>query len=302
MNHIFVISNNLYRLEAFKKYYNIFGLPTVTKIHVILDDRYKDYDVSNIDDFFTIHYASDVLRSILPLLDEPTIAKNILDIYGVAIKWLVFPYVHKVLCIPKAMMMDDDVFLLAPLDHYFKYDYTYYNESAIGNMSTRVEKTMNVVYGDLVDIESLRRVPYWSINSGQLIHTENKHYMNFINRAFSKDVYVLLYEGYMKYKNKPEYNRDGRSLGGKFWCIEQNVYTIYYRYLVNLGYQLKKYDSDVRLFRQHLPENWTFKNLKTLPAYVHFVLKDKTQFYSQYAHELDKVMSGDYNIKPINKY
>ena len=301
-NNIFVVSNNIERLEALIKYYNIYDKPTNTKLHVILDDRERSYNATTIAEHFQIHLASHMIEKTRQFFHEEYLF-NILKIYGVAIKWLVFPYVHEVLGIKKAMMMDDDVFLLQPLDHYFENDYVFYNESALGVMGKFVEKVLEPKYRDLVDIAPMRYDPYFSMNSGQVIHTQNEHYIEFFNRAICKDVYILLLEGVDKYKKKRihggknrtvEYGseKNNRSIGGKYWIIEQNIYAIYYRWLVENNYDVKKFGADVRIWTTIMKDDQT---VRKLPAYIHYLPTDKTPLYTTYAKRVEEIL-GEQNV------
>ena len=41
---------------------------------------------------------------------------------------------------------------------------------------------------------------------------------------------------------------NNRSMGGKFWCIEQNIYAIYYKWLSENGFEVSRFGSDVRIW------------------------------------------------------
>jgi hypothetical protein len=297
-NDIFIISNKVERIENLLKYYNVYGEDTYQRLHVILDDRKATYNIDSIKDAVEIHYATDVIEKTKHFFDEEYLFK-ILDAYGVAIKWLVFPYIHEVLNIERAMMMDDDVLLLKPLDHYFFNKYVFYNESALGVMGKFVEAALYPLYKDLVDISTMRQKPYFSMNSGQVIHTKNEHYLEFLQRAVCKDTYILIMDGVYKYKNKKGYGgsvipaygtaKNNRSMGGKYWCIEQNVYAIYYKWLDENGYEPVRFGGDVRVWSTIM----NVKKLKKIPAYIHYLPIDKEPLYTQYAKAVEELLKEE---------
>jgi len=299
-NEIFVISDKIERLVQFKKYYNIFNCDTNTRLNVIIDNRKQDFDVSEIRDTFNIHYTKDMLEKVKPLLnnfDNPDMVDKILDIYGVAIKWLVFPYVHKILNIEKAMMMDDDVFLLQPIDEYFKKDYVYHNETVLGVMSKGVEKALKPLYSEYVDITKMREKPVFCLNSGQLIHKDNDMLMTFLNKAFHPDVYNLLIFAVEKYKAKTGFinSNNKRSIGGKFWVLEQNIYSIYYKWLSENGYDVAKFGPEVKV-KETLLKPFDISRVKKLPKYIHYLPTDKTPLYEIYAKQIDRIINGEVNV------
>jgi hypothetical protein len=297
-NDIFIVSNKVERIENLLKYYNVYGEDTYQRLHVILDDRKATYNIDSIKDAVEIHYATDVIEKTKHFFDEEYLFK-ILDAYGVAIKWLVFPYIHEVLNIERAMMMDDDVLLLKPLDHYFFNKYVFYNESALGVMGKFVEAALYPLYKDLVDISTMRQKPYFSMNSGQVIHTKNEHYLEFLQRAVCKDTYILIMDGVYKYKNKKGYGgsvipaygtaKNNRSMGGKYWCIEQNVYAIYYKWLDENGYEPVRFGGDVRVWSTIM----NVKKLKKIPAYIHYLPIDKEPLYTQYAKAVEELLKEE---------
>ena len=298
MNDIFIISNNKDRLVQFKKYYNIFHDETKTQLNVILDNRKKDFDVSEILDTFNIYYTKDMLEEVKPLFDNPEMIDKILDVYGVAIKWFVFPYVHKILNIEKAMMMDDDVFLLQPIDEYFEKDYVYYNESALGVMSKGVEKVLEPLYREYVDITKMREKPWFTLNSGQIIHKDNDMLMTFLNRALHPNVYNLLIEATEKYKTKPGFinTKNKRVIGGKFWILEQNIYAIYYRWLSENGYDVTTFGTDIKVHSGIMKENFDISRTRKLPKYIHYLPTDKEPLYTIYAKQIDRIINGEVNV------
>jgi hypothetical protein len=297
-NDIFIVSNKISRIENLLEMYNVYDEDTYMNLHVILDDRNCTYNVESISDKITIHYATDVIAKVKHFFDEEWLLR-ILDVYGVAIKWLVFPYVHEILNINRAMMIDDDTLLLKPVDHYFFEPYVFYNESALGIMGKFVEVVLDPIYKDKVDITTMRTKPYFSMNSGQVVHTRNDHYLEFFKRAACKDMYVLIMEGVHKYKNKkgyggsviPKYGTPGnnRSMGGKFWCIEQNIYAIYYRWLSENGFEVSRFGSDVRIWTTVLKLDAVL-NFKTFPAYIHYLPTDKTPLYTVYAKRVKEIL------------
>ena len=297
-NDIFIVSNKVERIENLLKYYNVYGEDTYQRLHVILDDRKATYNIDSIKDTVEIHYATDVIEKTKHFFDEEYLFK-ILDVYGVAIKWLVFPYIHEVLNIERAMMMDDDVLLLKPLDHYFSHKYVFYNESALGVMGKFVEAALYPLYKDLVDISTMRQKPYFSMNSGQVIHTKNEHYLEFLQRAVCKDTYILIMDGVYKYKNKKGYGgsvipaygtaKNNRSMGGKYWCIEQNIYAIYYKWLDENGYEPVRFGGDVRVWSTVM----NVKKLKKIPAYIHYLPIDKEPLYTQYAKAVEELLKEE---------
>jgi len=298
-NDIFIVSNKVERIENLLKYYNVYGEDTYQRLHVILDDRKTTYNIDSIENSIEIHYATDVIEKTKHFFDEEYLLK-ILDSYGVAIKWLVFPYVHEVLNIQRAMMMDDDVLLLKPLDHYFFSAYVFYNESALGVMGKFVESALSPLYKDLVDISVMRKEPYFSMNSGQVIHSKNEHYLEFLQRAVCKDTYILIMDGVYKYKNKKGYGgsvipaygtaKNNRSMGGKYWCIEQNIYAIYYKWLDENGYAPDRFGSDVRIWTTIMKD---VKKLKKIPAYIHYLPIDKEPLYTQYAKAVEELLKEE---------
>ena len=299
MNDIFIISNNIDRLIQFKKYYNIFNDNTQINLNVILDNRKQDFSVSEIIDTFNIYYTKDMLEEVKPLFDNPYMIDKILDIYGVAIKWFVFPYVHKILHIEKAMMMDDDVFLLQPIDEYFKKDYVYFNESALGVMSKGVEKVLEPLFREYVDITKMREKPWFTLNSGQIIHKDNDMLMTFLNRALHPNVYNLLVEATEKYKAKTEFinnKQNKRVIGGKFWIIEQNIYAIYYRWLSENGYDVTKFGNDIKVHSGVMKDNFDISRTRKLPKYFHYLPTDKTPLYTVYAKQIDRIINGEVNV------
>ncbi len=298
MNDIFIISNNMDRLVQFKKYYNIFHDDTKTQLNVILDNRKKDFDVSEILDTFNIYYTKDMLEEVKPLFDNPDMIDKILDIYGVAIKWFVFPYVHKILHIEKAMMMDDDVFLLQPIDEYFKKDYVYYNESALGVMSKGVENVLEPLYREYVDITKMREKPWFTLNSGQIIHKDHDMLMTFLNRALHPNVYNLLMEATEKYKAKAGFinTKNKRVIGGKFWILEQNIYAIYYRWLSENGYDVTTFGTDIKVHSGIMKEDFDISRTRKLPKYIHYLPTDKEPLYTIYAKQIDRIINGEVNV------
>mgnify|MGYP006431813747 FL=1 len=89
-NDIFIVSNKISRIENLLEMYNVYDEDTYMNLHVILDDRHTTYNVESISDKITIHYATDVIAKVKHFFDEEWLLR-ILDVYGVAIKWLVFP-------------------------------------------------------------------------------------------------------------------------------------------------------------------------------------------------------------------
>ena len=156
-NDIFIVSNKISRIENLLEMYNVYDEDTYMNLHVILDDRHTTYNVESISDKITIHYATDVIAKVKHFFDEEWLLR-ILDVYGVAIKWLVFPYVHEILNINRAMMIDDDTLLLKPVDHYFFEPYVFYNESALGVMGKFVEAVLDPIYKDKVDITTIKKI------------------------------------------------------------------------------------------------------------------------------------------------
>ena len=300
-NDIFVVSNKIERIHNLLNYYNVYDVDTNHKLHVILDDRKQSYNVESISDLITIHYATDMIEKTKHFFEQEWL-ERILEVYGVAIKWLVFPYVHEVLGIKKAMMMDDDVLLLKPLDHYFEDEYVFYNESALGVMGKFVEAVLAPLYKDLIDVSTMRYQPYFSMNSGQVIHTQNEHYLEFFQRAVCKDTYVLIMDGVHKYTrvkkhgkyDTPEYGsaKNNRVMGGKYWIIEQNIYAIYYKWLVEQGYKVERFKGDVRLWTTKMPEKVSFKSF---PAYIHYLPTDKEPLYNVYAKRVEEIL-GEENV------
>jgi hypothetical protein len=299
-NDIFIISNNIDRLLQFKKYYNIFNYDTDARLNVIIDNRKTDLDVSQIRDTFNIYYTKDMLKEVKPLFnnfDHPDMVVKILDIYGVAIKWLVFPYIHKILNIEKAMMMDDDVFLLQPIDEYFKKDYVYYGETVLGVMSKGIENTLNALYSEYLDITKMREKPAFCLNSGQIIHKDNDMLMTFLNKAFHPDVYNLLVFAVEKYKAKAGFinNNNKRNIGGKFWILEQNIYSIYYRWLSENGYDVTLFGPEVKV-KETLLKPFDISRIRKLPKYIHYLPTDKTPLYEIYAKQIDRIINGEVNV------
>ena len=290
MNNIFVITSNIERVGKFFKYYNILNLPTDTKLSVIVDNRKTTHDVSPIEDLCEIHYVTDVIEKVRPMFTNPDIMDKILDFYGVGIKWLTFPYCHRVLGINKVMMMDDDTFLMKPIDHYFDLDYVFYNESALATMTATVERVMANVFKDKIDVRPMAKQPYFSLNSGQLLHTDNEYYFEFLDRAFSKDIYILLIEGLEKYRGRPEYTGN-RVMGGGYWCLEQTLYAVYYYYLQEkTDITIHNYKGDMRIQTNKIKPNTKLKSLEKIPNYIHYVARDKSGLYDTYASELDRLL------------
>ena len=297
MNRVFVVSNNIERVDSFLKYYNIGRLDTDTDVSFILDDRNTKFNTSHIDE--KIYYVSSMIESCRDFFNDKESFDLIIDIYGVAIKWLVFPYVHKVLGVKKAMMMDDDTFLLKPIDTYFNNDYVFKSEGPLGIISTGIGRMLSPLYDDLVKVQYWNMInryegtdPKFSLNSGQLIHTENDMYMEFLNRAFCKSIYITLAEAKLKYEKKwsgESFNRG--YIGGRTWHVEQFVYAIYYKWLLNNDYDVAEFGKDVRL------QPVAFKkkpNLRfdTLPKFIHYLPKDKSSLYDVYAKSINELMEN----------
>ena len=313
MNHIFIITNNNKRLYSFIKYYNVYNKPTDTKLHVIIDDRNNEsYDIEFIKQHFELHKISDVIKKVKPLLNNENIIEKIIEIYGVSIKLLIFPYIHKILNIPKAMMMDDDTFLLSPLDHWFKLDYVYYNESALGALGKNVKDILYPLYKDLIDVHQLNDKGWFSINSGQIIHTENNMYINFISKFFTQTVYDFLVKETDDYKRKhyeifsntledfldepvkkKQLKHKNKKVGSKVWIMEQNIYAIYYKWLSENNYTITKFNGDVRIWTTIMKED---TNIKKLPNFIHYLPADKEVFYKIFPPLIDKILNGENNV------
>lgn len=195
-NNIFILSCNTERLKTFFKYYNIFNTPTNININVIYDDRSEKPDLSFVDKK-NVFYISDVIKSSLQYIDNKELALEIFDKYKVSVKWILFIYIAKILGIQKSMIIDDDTFMLKPIDNYFEYDYVMMREQ-LSAMSTRVRSLLGLIYPE-VDIE-LQNTERMFCNSGQIIYTwKDDTFLKFINRIFCNDMLDFINEGIEKY-------------------------------------------------------------------------------------------------------
>jgi len=300
MNNILIISNKPERLESFIKYYNIFNEPTDIVLNVILDDRYQTYDLSDtIKDNYNIYYASDAVKQLVPRLSDPETAEIILDKFRLSIKLLVILYAHEVLGMEKVCMMDDDTFLIQPIDSYFENDYVFYNERVLGRMSVAVENLMTGIYSDLVDVHKMNTKPHFTLNSGQVIHTKNPNLFKFIDRAFCSDLLNVVCGAIEKYKSKKNYlgNIHHRPIGGKYWIMEQNVYAVYFRWLTENGYAVKEFPrNEFKLYEGLLKPNYTMDRIRKLPKFLHYLPTDKSPLYDTVAKQLDRIINKEIHV------
>jgi hypothetical protein len=286
MNDIFVLSANIDRLRYFNKYYNVLHKDTVSTLHLIVDDRHLGRLDSNtlesLTNFTSVHYVSDIICAVRPYMAEKSLPfyDAILEKYKVSIKWLVFIYSNKILGVHRAALLDDDTFLLQPIDHYFHNKNVVMREFLSG-MNDRVQRLLTNVYGDIVNINQMKEERCY-INSGQMIYTwDSDVLLDFMNRTFCRDMYDFIEEGVKKYSKKSG-TSSIRKTGGYYWIIEQYVYAVFFEYL--------KQSSEVNLFKNDMVL-WTytsfkFDSIKKLPSYIHFLPKDKTPLYTDYVKML----------------
>jgi hypothetical protein len=294
VHNIFVLSANVERVSYFNTYYNVLHKDTDSKLHLIIDDRHLgrlDTDtIESLTNFTSVHYVSDIISSVRQFIAEKSLPfyDAILERYKVSIKWLVFIYANKILGIHQAALLDDDTFLLQPIDHYFQNKHVVMREGMSG-MSDRVQQLLTNVYGDIVDINKMKEERHY-INSGQMIYTwDDDVLLEFMNRTFCRVMYDFVEEGIKKYAKKSGVSSI-RKTGGFYWIIEQYVYAVFFEYL-NQRSEVKRFNSDMILWTYN---SFKFDSIKKLPLYIHFLPKDKTPLYTDYVKMLDSYLEKEH--------
>jgi hypothetical protein len=188
----------------------------------------------------------------------------------------------------QSALLDDDTFLLQPIDHYFQHKNVITRESLSG-MNDRVQRLLTNVYGDIVDINQMKEDRHY-INSGQMIYTwDGDVLLEFMNRTFCQDMYDFIEEGVKKYSKKSG-TSSIRKTGGFYWIIEQYVYAVFFEYL--------KQSNEVNLFKNDMVlwayTSFKFDVIKKLPLYIHFLPKDKTPLYTDYVKMLDAYLEKEH--------
>jgi len=286
--HIFVLSANVDRLEYFAQYFNIFGPDTDVVVHTIIDDRHvHQEDIMRAYELgYHINLVSDVIDTVVPMLKRPDLAHDILDMYGVSIKWLLFPYINRVLDIKKAMTLDDDTLLLRPLDHYFEHDYVWKRER-LSKMNERVIDVLGEIINNRKFIEEINANMMF-LNSGQMLYTDNDDsLMDFLNRVFDTPIYEFVKEGYDKYKSRN--TSKIRGVGGYYWVIEQYIYCVFFNQL-SKTHDVQQFGNDVFLETYNMKESYRIGPRSKPPAYFHYLPKDKEPFYKYYIPVLENYM------------
>lgn len=288
-NNIFILSSNLFRLTTFKKYFNLYNTKTNIKINVILDDRHlKNEEILCIKELgYQTYFVSDMINKTKNMFDNPQLISEITDKYGVSIKWLLFIYISKILGYNKSMIIDDDTLMLKPIDSWFKYENVIMREQ-LSAMSNRVKNVLSELY-PYIDIEQLNK-ERMLLNSGQIIFTWDDTLFHHMNLAFSQPMLNFVNEGITKYADN---YKKTRNVFGYYWVMEQYVYAAYF-YFLKTQKEVKYFCKDVKLQTTKLKEN--FKLSRTIPSYIHYLPKDKFEFYDKYLPALDEFIKNNIRV------
>lgn len=284
-NNIFVLSSSNKRLEMFARYYNVFKEETNQQITLIVDDRRISRDKifrSNI--FHNILYATDIIEELRPKFTNCDYYDMILNIYPVSIKMLIFIYAYYFLGINKSMLIDDDTLFLCPIDYIFEKDDYVVKKEFLSKMTHRRAQ----IFADIFDIENfVNQFNKNLINSGTMLYTyKEKHdLLGDVQKFYnSGDIFAMLYENYCKNIMNGESNR---TTSGRVWITEQYFYGIHFLKLKLSGETITDFGQAVALYTTYIKENAKKIKMKKLPNIMHFVPKNKENFYNFFSNYID---------------
>lgn len=287
LNNVFVLSSNLDRIEYFIKYYNVLNKTTKTSLNLIIDDRNIDKTDKRISElkFDNVYFVKDIIEQTKDFFSGPALDfyDEILDKYRVSIKWLIFIYTNKVLNLKQSALLDDDTFLLQPIDHYFENKNVIFREQ-LSAMNDNVKTLLSNICGDIVDIRKLAENRNY-LNSGQMIYTwESDVLLDFMNKVFCQDMLNFINEGIAKYSKSNTF----RKVGGFYWIIEQYIYAVFFEHLKTKT-EVVNFKNDICL---HTYTKFKNTKIKKLPCYIHFLPKDKSPLYEIYTLMVDDYLEN----------
>lgn len=282
MNNIFVFSYSLERLNLFQKYYNVLNEETNTSISLILDDRKKPrdyYDMSKITFHENVYWATDIIEFCRDIVKDQILYDKINAIYGPAIKLLTFHWIYHKLNIVKAMILDDDVFFLRPIDDLFNYDYVI-KEEHMSRPKGNFLIALREIYPDRADALKNNL-----LNSGTIIYT----YRN--DLKLYEDISLFYNPLFLKFFENVESQRISKErVKGRAWILEQYAYGLHFM-KVKEKYTVNSFKEKVRLITTNPSDKYP-KSINKLPNIMHFLPIDKDSCMSYYSKLVD-----DYLIK-----
>jgi len=207
---------------------------------------------------------------------------KILDVYGLSVKLLTFVFA-KTLGVEKSMMLDDDVFLLKPVDSFFQYDYVK-KADTMSKMGKKAHSIVRSVFPESLDLEQMNADNH-RINSGTLIYKFHESLIADLHAFFSSEQIYTFLKNERRDDKKPSHV-------GHAWLVEQYTYSCH---LHRFGQEnLHDFGSEVRMvgaYPKKKPKDTSV--LKNAPNILHFVLRDKKRLYEHYSKVVNNTLKNN---------
>jgi len=266
--HIVVPIASLKYFKYFSDYFNYVNAEHNHQFTFIVDDRH-DTSLDEFLDAFNnsalpIHKVvpvSTILKELQDDLSHCTYLEEILNVYGVSIKLVMFYYILKVLNYEKFFYLDDDVVILRPLVNLFdNHAYAIKTDLALDVISGLVPE----IYGQDVWDEFISDTKF-RVSSGSILYTPTKEktemFLNHITKFFSHKRVIEWYE----YKSD-----ETGYIVGKSWGLEQHLMGLFFM-LHHKDTELHKIGAEIRIggSKSELDEELANKGFRRVPSIYH---------------------------------
>lgn len=279
MHHeIFVPSYKPSLLDTFCRSYNLRRKETDQCLTLVIDDRFKSVDefqpvLFKYDVFDRIVKVTDIVKYGSEIFGGTEYYENIMKIYPIAFKLLVFLYFHDKYSVKKGMMLDDDTLFIEPVDEYFEH------ENAIRSDSMKADYRMLSVLSDTylnIDVSELNKN---LVNSGSIILSWNEDLVEHMRKFF--DSYAVC--DYLAIAHQRSIKAGKPRIAGMAAVIEQMVYGCY---LLNVK-EKTSLNPAVSLITSTANVNKELKFNKYSNIY-HFLMRDKLPQIEWYLKALER--------------
>lgn len=285
--NVIIPTSNEYRIRMFDKYFNILDLPHNMNIIFLADDRgniskekYNEifYELKN-KAYYSLYFTSDLIESVRPYFSNAKYFNDILKLYGVSIKKLIFIWAKKTMNINKSFLLDDDVLFLKPIDEFYYANAYVRKKDPFSKLCKRSASAVRSTYPEVNYDEFVKKK--LQINSGSIIYTwdDNHNLINWMNRFFDS---THIYE-YLKERYDDFHSGKSKNLWGISWQIEQWIYGLF-MYSCD---ELQSYASFGNIVNTSISRPEKIKPLQKLHHIIHFLNRDKIPVYEYYIARLE---------------
>lgn len=299
-NIVIIPTCNLYRIQKFDEYFNIFNVEHNHRFIFVADDRHKisreEYEklftsLKN-SHLYEVHYSSDLLRSVQPLFEECKYFNDIVNGYPLSIKLLIFIWAKYELEITKSMLLDDDVLFLKPIDHIFDEHDFVKKADALSWLCSKSKQCLQDTYPE-IDMTKFENDKL-KINSGSIIYTwdDSHDLLGFVRRAFaSKALHKYVMERVYLHSIGKGFVHKGTGWG-RSWIMEQYIYGMF---MHSMGWNRYADFSSAVNTGVTVPKDRKIRKLARLPNIVHFLPPDKLPIYEYYIQCIERYLTENHD-------